>query len=333
MSKISISKSHDWSIGRFAKAPFELLYCDDLQPNSKLLWIILASQADYMPIDKGVLDKRIGIHRATRLRCMLELKELGFISGTNEHIILRDPIPVLRKLRVADIRSREIVDREMLDPDFYKKQPNSAPAEEKPKINYPEEARIAWNVYRPKDYAKINKMSDHLVKSIDLHIKALEIPAHDYAHFFSVLKAGVEHSPFWSKENTSKTLQSIIGIGTPMQKKYQNVYSLYNEGLNYGESEAVKEEDRSDQVILPAKFRKLIDKYDELHYLYFNMLRNDPGSISTLSQQILEVEEQFIKEKLDPAKFRMKYQLPSWPSDIPEPEESRERFWRYDDEL
>jgi hypothetical protein len=333
MTKISISKSHDWAVGRFAKAPFELLYCDDLQANTKLLWMILASQADYMPVDKGVLDRRIGIHRATRIRCMAELRELGFISGTNEHIILKDPIPVLRKLRVADIRSREIVDTEILDPSYYEKAPKSEPKEQKQKVNYLEQARIAWNNYRPKDYAKINKMSDQLMKSLDLHIKALEITPHDYEHFFSILKAGVDHSPFWSKENTSKTLQSIIGIGAPMQKKYQNVYSLYNEGLNYDEAEAVNEEDRTDQVTLPARLRKLIDRYDELHYLYFNMLRNDPGSIDTLSDQILEVEEQFIKEKLDPSKFRMKYQLPSWPSNIPEPEESRERFWRYDDEL
>lgn len=333
MTKVSVSKSHDWRIARFAKVPFELLCCDDLQPNAKLLWIALASQADYAPIDKGVLDKRIGIHRATRIRCIAELRELGFLAGTNEHLILRDPIPILRKLRVADIKYRDALYKEMLDPTLLDEPVASKPVDKKPKVDYLEEARLAWNKYRPKNYAKINKMSDQLIKSIDLHMKSLGIPSHEYEHFFSILKAGVEHSNFWAKENTSKTLQSIIGIGSPIQKKYQNVYALYNEGLNHESVEAVNEEDRSDEVILPARLRKLIDGYDELHYLYFNMLRNDPGNIDTLSDRIIEAEKEFIKEKLDPAKFRMKYQLSSWPSDIPEPEESRERFWRYDDEL
>lgn len=333
MTKISISKSHDWNLGRFAKAPFELLYCDDLQSNSKLLWMILASQADYMPIDKGVLDKRIGIHRATRIRCMAELRELGFVVGTNEHIILKDPMPILRKLRVADIRSREIVDREMLSPDFYETTKKPAEPKVEEKTDYLEQARLAWNDYRPKNYARINKMSDHLMKSIDLHIKALKIEAHDYIHFFSVLKAGVEHSPFWSTENSSKTLQSIIGIGQPITKKYQNVHNLYNEGLNYETTQAIPEEERFDDMIIPSKLRKLIDTYDELHYLYFNMSRNDPGKLETLSPRILETEENLREAGLEPASFRMKYQLTSWPSDVPEPETSRERFWRYDDEL
>lgn len=263
---------------------------------------------------------------------MSELKELGFIDGSSERIIVKDPMPILKKLRAADDESRRLVEQ-ILSPEFYEIHYKPRVASKAEKRDYSEEARVAWNNYRPKDYAKIHKMSDQLMKSLDLHIKALKIESHDYEHFFSVLKAGVEHSPFWSKENTSKTLQSIIGIGMPMQKKYQNVYSLYNEGLNYGASEAIDEESRVDQVTLPSRLRKLIDKYDELHYLYFNMLRNDPGNIETLSAQILDIEEQFIKEKLDPAKFRMKYQLPSWPSKIPEPEESRERFWRYDDEV
>lgn len=333
MTKISISKSHDWQVGRFAKAPFELLYCDDLQANSKLLWMILASQADYMPIDKGVLDKRIGIHRATRIRCMAELRELGFIAGTSEHIIIRDPMPILRKLRVADIKSREILEREIFATDFYETTKKPTEPKVTVKVDYLEQARLAWNDYRPKNYSKINKMSDHLMKSIDLHMKSLKLEPHDYIHFFSVLKAGVEHSPFWSTENSSKNLQSIIGIGQPMPKKYQNVHNLYNEGLNYETTKAVPEEERFDDVILPSKLRKLIDTYDELHYLYFNMSRNDPGNLDTLAPRILEVEENLRNEGLDPASFRMKYQMTSWPSDVPEPETSRERFWRYDDEL
>lgn len=264
---------------------------------------------------------------------MAELRELGFIAGTSEHIIIRDPMPILRKLRVADIKSREILEREIFATDFYETTKKPTEPKVTVKVDYLEQARLAWNDYRPKNYSKINKMSDHLMKSIDLHMKSLKLEPHDYIHFFSVLKAGVEHSPFWSTENSSKNLQSIIGIGQPMPKKYQNVHNLYNEGLNYETTKAVPEEERFDDVILPSKLRKLIDTYDELHYLYFNMSRNDPGNLDTLAPRILEVEENLRNEGLDPASFRMKYQMTSWPSDVPEPETSRERFWRYDDEL
>ncbi len=263
---------------------------------------------------------------------MAELRDLGFIDNTSDRIIVKDPLPILKRLRIADYESRKMAD-ELLDPEFYEINYKPRKAPKKEKKDYSEEARETWNNYRPKNYARINTMSDQLMKSIDLHIKSLKLPVHDYERFFSVLKAGVEHSPFWSTENSSKTLQSIIGIGQPMPKKYQNVHNLYNEGLNYETTKAVPEEERLDDVVLPSSLRKLIDTYDELHYLYFNMSRNDPGKLDTLAPRILEVEDNLRKAGLDPASFRMKYQITSWPSDVPEPETSRERFWRYDDEL
>lgn len=332
MTKISVLKDVDWTIDRYAKAPLELLLCDDLQPNSKLLWIVLANQTAFGPIDKGILDKRIGIHRATRIRCMAELREFGFIEGTSEQIIVKNPMPILRRLRIADQQSRDMVDQ-LLSQEFYESNYKPKQGVVKQKRDYSEEAKEAWNDYRPKNYSKINKMSEHLMKSIDLHIKSLKLDPHDYIHFFSVLKAGVEHSPFWSTENTSKTLQSIIGIGQPMPKKYQNVHNLYNEGLNYETTKAIPEEERFDDIVVPSKFRKLIDTYDELHYLYYNMSRNDPGNLGSLTPRILETEDSLREAGLNPASFRMKYQLSSWPSDVPEPESSRERFWRYDDEV
>jgi len=327
--KIAVSKDTDWEPKVYAKAPYELLLCDDLTANSKLLWIVLANQSKFGPIDKSVLDRRIGIHRNTRVRCMVELRELGLISGTTEHIIVHDPVPILRKLRKIDDESRRIVEESLLGP--YEE---PVKKERKPKevINYFDDATDAWNKYRPANYSKINRLSAQLLKAVDLHISALGVTPHDYDNFFAVLKAGVDHSPFWSKQNTSKTLQSITGLGQPQTKKYQNVHDLYNEGLNYDKSRAVKEEDRQDETVIPATLRKSIDEYDNLHYMYYNMTRNDPDSVSTLTDRITQTEMEIRNAGFDPARFRMKYQLSSWPTDVPEPETSRQRFWIYDDE-
>lgn len=334
--KISVSKDSDWDIPVFAKVPLELLLSDDLTANSKLLWIVLANQANFRPIDKSVLDKRLGIHRATRIRCMTELKELGLLSGTADHIVMHDPIQILLKLRKADAESRRIVEEEMLAPYVVEpKKTKAKPKTTQPKeeINYFDIATDAWNKYRPANYSKINRLSVQLLKAVDMHIKALGLKSHDYENFFAVLKAGVEHSVFWSKQNTSKTLQSITGIGDPQTKKYQNVYGLYNEGLNYDKANALEEDQRSDELVVSSKLRKVIDEYDNLHYLYYNMTRNDPDNLHTLTDRIVSVENQIRDAGLDPAKFRMKYQMSSWPTDIPEPETSRQRFWVYDDEV
>lgn len=329
LMKITISKDVEWQVTAFAKAPLELLLCDDLLPTAKLLWIVLANQANFRPIDRTVLDRRIGIHRSTRVRAMAELRELGLVSGSEGHLIIHDPIPVLKRLQDEDLRSRDIARVEIgIDEE-------QGPALEKPqpvKVDYFELASNAWNRYRPANYGKIRRMSSQILKAVDLHIKALGLLAHDYDSFFSILKTGVEKSDFWSKENTCKTLQSIIGVGQPQSKKYQNVYALYNEGLEHGGSSATEEEDRSDDIRLPARMRSVIDDYDELHFLYSKLERTQPGKLETLTQRIIETEEKFRTEGLDPARFRMKYQLFSWPTDTPEPEMPRERFWRYDDE-
>lgn len=307
--------------------------CDDLTPNSKLLWIVLANQTRFGPIPKSVLDRRLGIHRATRVRCMADLKELGFISGTPENIVLHDPIPILRQLRELDAESRTLVEQQMFAPYIESDEKIPKQRKEKEQINYFETATNAWNKYRPANYSKINRLSNQLLKAIDLHIKALGHKAHDYDGFFAILKAGVDHSAFWSKDNTNKTLQAIVGIGQPQTQKYQNVYSLYNEGLNYGKAEAVSEEDRSDEIIIKASLRKLIDDYENLHYMYYNLSKSEPGKETTFNERILDVEKRIRDEGLDPARFRMKYQLSSWPSDVPEPEESRRITWIYDDEI
>jgi hypothetical protein len=325
--KITISKDVEWQVTAFAKAPLELLLCDDLLPTSKLLWIVLANQANFRPIDRTVLDRRIGIHRSTRLRAMTELRDAGFVSGTESHIIVHDPAPILKRLDKEDNFSREIARAEIgIEEDA------AIPAEPKPlqsRADYFEIATEAWNSYRPSGYSKIRRMSSQILKAVDLHMKALGLKPHGYEHFFSTLKTGADRSKFWSKENTSKTLQSIVGIGQPQDKKYQNVHVLYNEGLEHGPAKSVEESERPKEVVLADHMRDVIDTYDGLHHTYLKLQRSEPGKLEELTGRIIEIEEQFREEGLDPAMFRLKYDLFSWPTDVPLPEESRKIFWRF----
>lgn len=330
--KITISKDEDWDISSFAKAPIELLLCDDLLPTSKLLWIVLANQANFRPIDRNVLDRRIGIHRSTRARCMAELREFGFITGTESHIIINNPFPILNSLEESDKQSREQARIDFGLAEITK--------EEKPKANintekrnYFEEATQAWNKFRPDNYQKLRQLSSQLLKAIDLHMDALGIKRHDYNTFFSVLVAGVKRSKFWSEENGSKTLQSIVGIGSPQYKKYQNVQTLYNDGLEHGAVIEKNETNRQDTITLPVEWRQVIDEYDELHHMFLNMSRKDPDNLPKLSPRIIAIEKRIKEAGLDPALFRMKFQLNNWPTETPEPAKTRKVFWRYEDEL
>ena len=333
--KLTVSKDSQWEPDIYAKAPLELLLCEELHPNSKLLWIVLANQSKFGPIDKSVLDKMIGIHRSTRIRCIKELREFGLIKGKDDcSLILVNPVPILRKL-IEEASKARIEAHEQLLGMTSKEQPPPQPEKKQRKssADYMEEARSAWNLYRPVNYSKVNRMSAELLKAIDSHISSLGLKPHQYEDFFSVLKVGVEHSPFWSKENSSKNLQSITGLGSPQSKKYQNVYSLYNEGLNYDKAKAVDEADRKDVIVISAEYRTLIDDYDGLQYEYAERIRqHQPDKAKLLSEIIILTEQKMRDAKLDPAKFRMKYNLPSWPTDVPEPNEQRETFWKYSDE-
>jgi hypothetical protein len=329
--KISVSKESQWEPEIFAKAPMELLLCEELHPNAKLLWVVLANQSRFGPLDKSVLDRMIGIHRSTRIRCIRELRDIGLIKGTDDHIVLPNPVPILRKIIESTNKARAQAQEMLLGytNDNEVELPKKTKQE---KVNYLEIAKNAWNSYRPANYSRVNVMSSELIKALDSHISALKLKPHSYEEFFAVIKVGIEHSPFWSKDNSSKNLQSIIGIGSPQPKKYQNVYMLYNEGLNHEKGEALDETDRQDQVVISSEFRHLIDDYDELQFMYYELSKNDPANINLLDDRIQQTEQSLRDAGLDPAKFRMKYQLSTWPTSVPEPENSRERFWRYDDE-
>ena len=332
---VTVSKSKDWNLTSFLKVPFHLVICDDLTPNSRLLLMFLMNQAGYKSVSMGTIDNLLKIHRSTRLRCLAELKELGFIAGTDAHLLVNDPMPILARLkekkkRCLDQISVILSQDEYLEMVSLKQQERDARQAETVKRDYLQEATDAWNRYRPKDYQRIRRISAQIIKALDTHMRDLNVPPHSYEEFFSILKAGIEKSDFWSTQNSSKTLQSITGVGTPTDKKRSNVYSLFNDGASCPASPTTEDE-RVDTVVYPASFRKVIDDYDTAQHCYNEAYR--AGQVdSDIESYVIRAEGALRDIGLDPAKFRMKYGIKTWPTAVPEPEESRVIDWSYDDE-
>jgi len=274
------------------------------------------------------MDRCLNIHRSTRTRCLNELKELGFIKGSDSHIVLCDPVPILRKLKKQRRLLEEQIDEIVsIDDENQPQKQIEAPLRQR---DYMQEATDAWNLYRPKDYQKIRRISSQLVKAIDIHMKELGVEPHNYKEFFSILKTGIERSDFWAKTNSSKTLQSITGIGSPTDKKKSNVYSLFNDGVE-APSNSLAEEERVDTIVYPAAYRAIIDEYDAAQTLYSQACQN--RSLTDDHRDYIVRTENSLKEiGLDPASFRFKFGIRDWPTDTPEPSVSRVVNWTYDDE-
>lgn len=292
---------------------------------------MLMNQVGFKPVSIGVIDRCLGIHRSTRIRCLAELKELGFIGGNDSHFVLNDPQPILKELR--DKKNKTLKEADELLSAFScdaQQELLSADDSDKKTRDYMQEATDAWNRYRPKDYHKIRRISVPLVKALDTHMRELGIKAHHYEEFFSVLKTGVERSEFWSKSNSSKTLQSIIGIGSPTDKKKLNVYSLFNDGVDSPAS-SVDEKERKDTIVLSAECRPLIDEYAAAQTTYSNAYFS--RSLDDGHCDYIRRTEAALKEAgLDPAMFRYKYGIKNWPTDTPEPAEALVVNWKFDDE-
>lgn len=293
--------------------------------------MFLFNQCGYKTVNAGTIDNLLGIHRATRCRCIAELRELGFIAGTENHIIVKDPIPVLAKL--DKVRERCLSEVAVYVNRNFAVELMEKPvvAEEPPvKRDYMKEATDAWNAYRPKDYQSIRRISAQLIKAVDIHMKDNQIKAHDYQEFFSLLKSGVEQSDFWANKNTNKTLQSITGIGNPTDKKRSNVYQLLNLGFDKP-AQPIQEEDRADTIVYPAAFRPLISDYEGAQFTYNTAYRNRKIT-SEVEEYVIRTEQALIDVGLDPALFRLKYGMSTWPTDTPEPATSRTPNWVFDDE-
>ena len=325
---LTVSREGEWDPYLFVMVPRSLLMCKQLGHFSRLALMFLIAQVDYGPITAEVMDSALNIHRTTRVRCLTELKEKGFVKGDKGHIILCDPIPILTKLWdercSAEKELGEIVGR--YRPVVRKE---SAPAVAIEQRDYMQEAADSWNRYRPKDYSKIRRISSELVKAVDMHMRHLKLKAHDYDQFFSVLKAGVEKHDFWSKQNRSKTLQSITGIGASSDIKRGNVYMLFELGF---EAPAAEVTEDHDTVVYPAAYRNLIDEYSYAQHEYSQARRNrrpteGPG------QYVARTEEDLKRAGLDPLRFKFKFGITDWPTDTPEPGKERVEDWIYDDEV
>jgi hypothetical protein len=326
-----VSKSSDWDIDSYVKVPFSLVCCEHLTSSSKLILIALYNQVGFRPVNYSTLDRLLGIHRSTRIRCFAELRELQFLNGDDNHLVLNDPIPVLKKL-IKSGQKDQIQAQEVLSYEDYVKQALSL-EEDAPKTvkrDFLQEATDAWNRYRPKDYKKISRISAQIIKAIDIHMRDLRVPPHHYEEFFSILKAGIEKSDFWSTQNSAKTLQSITGVGAPTDKKKGNVYALFNDGVQQP-AEPTEEQERADTIVYPAKYRKLIDEYESAQTLYNEAYRNRALQ-DDHRQYVIRTERELTEAGLDPAQFRFKFGIRHWPTDVKEPAESRVVNWSFDDE-
>lgn len=327
---ISVSKKTNWDVPLFVKVPPQLLLCTELHANSKLLLIMLMNQVGFRPVSITAIDRCLGIHRSTRIRCMSELKEYGFISGDDTHVVLMDPIPVLARLKVKRDRVEKEIREAMTFDEYFEQLAATEDKVVSQRRDFLQEATDAWNRYRPKDYKKIRRISAPLAKAVDCHMRELGVAAHSYEEFFSILKAGVEKSKFWSSDNNSKTLQSITGIGSPTDRKKGNVYALFNDGVD-APAEASDETQREDTTVFPASYRKPIDEYEAAQHSYYEAYRS--GGVTKANEDyVVRTEQALVDIGLDPARFRYKFGLKTWPTNTPEPEESRVVNWTYEDE-
>ncbi len=327
---ISVSKQSNWDVPLFVKVPPQLLLCTELHANSKLLLIMLMNQVGFRPVSITAIDRCLGIHRSTRIRCMAELREYGFISGDDTHVVLMDPIPVLAKLKVKRDRVEKEIREAMTFDEYFEQLAAPDESVQAQRRDFLQEATDAWNRYRPKDYKKVRRISAPLAKAIDCHMRELGVSAHCYEEFFSILKAGIEKSKFWSVDNSSKTLQSITGIGSPTDKKKGNVYALFNDGVD-APAEASDETQREDTTVFPASYRKLIDEYEAAQHSYSEAYRS--GSVTQAHEDyVIRTEQALVETGLDPVRFRYKFGLSTWPTTTPEPEEARVVNWTYEDE-
>lgn len=327
-----MSKQSNWEPNRYIKVPVQLVMCDELHANTKLLFILLMNQVGFRPVHINAIDRCLNIHRSTRIRCLAELRDYGLIKGSDSHIILMDPVPILDRLRQDRIKLDTQIDEAMGFNEYYEKMEERAQAKADAIVvrDFLQEATDAWNRYRPKDYQKIRRMSAQIIKSVDIHMRDLSVSAHSYEEFFSILKAGVDKSDFWSNQNSSKTLQSITGVGMPTDKKKSNVYALFNDGVQQP-AQPTEEEERSDTIVFPAKYRKLIDEYESAQTLYNEAYRNR-ALTDDHRQYVVRTEQDLKDAKLDPSRFRFKFGIRDWPTETPEPAESRVVNWSFDDE-
>lgn len=327
----TVSKKSNWDISKFVKVPIELVMCDYLQANSRLLLIMLINQVGFKPVSIGVIDRCLGMHRSTRIRCLTELKELGFIGGTDSHIILNDPVLILKALRKERLKVQcEVEDLLHVSTGTAQQELTVGDIKDKEVHDYLQEAADAWNRYRPKDYRKIRRMSMPLLKALDTHIRELGVKPHQYEEFFSILKSGIEKSDFWAKTNSSKTLQSIIGIGSPTDKKRLNVYSLFNDGVE-APSKPIEEEERIDTIVFPMEYRAVIDEYESAQMNYSNAYFARDVT-QDVCDYVIRTEQALRDIGLDPAMFRYKYGIKDWPTDTPEPKDTRVTNWVYEGE-
>jgi len=336
LSSLQPIKKDDWdTCSSFVKVPVRLVACMHISANAKVLWITLANQAfRKRSISKSALDRVVGVHRSTRIRLLEELIDCGLVSvsSNTDRIILNEPEEALDKLETQQSAIRKKIKEEILDDLEPISKPKQPKGETKAKPLTTEQACViaaeSWNQNRPKGYSKIRQMSQHVLKAVNMHMNSLNCKPNDYDEFFKTLKIGIEKSRFWSKENVTKSLQSITGVGNPTDKKFQNVHSLYNDGLEAQDPNAEKFAENG-YLILPRTLQEPLEQYMWVQTQL--SMTNDKALAQRCKPQILEIEQTIRDHGLDPQRFRRNFCLTSWPTDVEENTTDKDFFWTFED--
>lgn len=295
LTEVELRKPEE--IDHFIKVPFEILQTDSLTAADKLLWALLRNIAEFRPVSRQTLDKMLGCHRTTRQRSLDTLENMGFITITNNKIIIEDHRKVLLDIRNGEAKSTKIMMHPLEKLALENEQAKATP---RPSSKQFSEILDAWNNNLPKGYQRLRKVNVQLLKAIDQHMLSLNLQPGQYDLFFSTLRIGVENSQFWSTTNSCKTLTSITGVGNPTQQKSQNVLNLYNSGEDLRER-GVKP--KHVDLVLSARYRHLIDDYREAEYK-FVAERDSEKAIEFWSSRIRELEAKMKEARINPRDIR-----------------------------
>ena len=255
----------------FVKLPIEVMCSALLGSQAKLIYAALADKVSYCQrlgqiptIHRHQIEAMTGCSRSARERALSNLREYGLIRDEGHTIWLTGSFTRLRVEREERTKYIEAVFKETENRIEGKKEIVVLP---KPKSKEPEEVleelRQAWNKYKPENYAEIKVASNSLQRSVDTHIRNLNLKPKSYDEFFQVLCAGIKNSKFWGQENSRKQLVSVTGNGAPIQKKLDHVVSLYNDGL-----ESLDIDQSTLSVHIPRRLQSQIESAERfrMHY-------------------------------------------------------------------
>ena len=238
---------HDFELeGGWLKMPIDaIMFNSRLTGQAKKLWTWLAS-LEYRSYDMSwhQCEFKLNCGTTARRRCLLQLREEGFISVSEDGtvITMHDPVVVYentRRLQVehickecADLTGEQIP-LKIVTETIVEKPADATKNTANPLI----EKRIiadAWNAHKPDSYSKIRAVSGKQKQAVEKHLKNLGLAKDDMNEFISLVCRGLSQSNFWMNTVNSKVknFNAVFGYGSPTDTKMRSVEQLYNDGQN-----------------------------------------------------------------------------------------------------